>query len=180
MKKEEIQRKIKFWVYFLIILILFPYVMTVFIHGADMKTKWNQNQNFVKVKQVDIKGEEEIIEVPWNEYFTGVLSAEVPVSAEREFIKAQAVVVRTKLYQINEDARQNGREAVFEEQYLTTKEIEKKQLNDQNDSYYERLMQAEEETKKQVLYYQGTYAYVPFHRSSNGMTRLQGKKYILI
>ena len=54
MKKEEIQRKIKFWVYFLIILILFPYVMTVFIHGADMKTKWNQTQNFVKVKQVDI------------------------------------------------------------------------------------------------------------------------------
>lgn len=171
MKKEEIQRKIKFWAYFLIILILFPYVMTVFIHGADMKTKWNQNQNFVKVKQADIKGEEEIIEVPWNEYFTGVLSAEVPVSAEREFIKAQAVVVRTKLYQINEDARQNGREAVFEEQYLTTKEIEKKQMNAQNDSYYERLIQAEEETKKQVLYYQGTYAYVPFHRSSNGMTR---------
>ena len=59
MKKEEIQRKMKFWVYFLIILILFPYVMTVFIHGADMKTKWNQNQNFVKVKQADIKGEEE-------------------------------------------------------------------------------------------------------------------------
>ncbi len=54
----------------------------------------------------------------------GVLSAEVPVSAE-EFIKAQAVVVRTKLYQINEDARQKWREAVFEEQYLTTKEIEK-------------------------------------------------------
>ena len=78
MKKEEIQRKIKFWVYFLVILILFPYVMTVFIHGADMKTKWNQDQNFVKVKQADIKGEEEIIEVPWNEYFIGVLSAEVP------------------------------------------------------------------------------------------------------
>ena len=50
MKKEEIQRKIKFWVYFLIILILFPYVMTVFIHGSDMKTKWKQNQNFCKSK----------------------------------------------------------------------------------------------------------------------------------
>ena len=87
MKKEEIQRKIKFWAYFLIILILFPYVMTVFIHGSDMKTKWKQNQNFVKVKQEDIKGEEKSIEVPWNEYFTGVLSAEVPVSAEKEFIK---------------------------------------------------------------------------------------------
>ena len=93
------------------------------IHVHTLPNFYTQNQNFVKVKQADIKGEEEIIEVPWNEYFTGVLSAEVPVSAEREFIKAQAVVVRTKLYQISEDARQNGREAVFEEQYLTTKEM---------------------------------------------------------
>lgn len=171
MKKEEIQRKIKSWGAFLVILILFPYVLTVFIHGADMKTDWNKSQTYVKVKQMDINGNEDVTEVPWDEYFTGVLAAEVPVTGNLEFIKAQAVVVRTKLYQIMEQAKQEGTEAIFDEQYLTQREIEKKQIEYQNNSYYKNLTNAIEATKNQVLYYQGTYAYVPFHQSSNGMTR---------
>lgn len=171
MKKEEIQQKMKGIGTFLIILILFPYVLTVFIHGADMKTSWNQDQTYVKVKQTDIKGDEKTVEVPWEEYFTGVLASEVPAAGEKEFIKAQAVIVRTKLYQMWEKAKQDGTEVVFEEPYLTGKEIEKKQLEYQNNSYYENLADAIKQTQNQVLYYQGTYAYVPFHQSSNGMTR---------
>ena len=171
MKKEEIQQKMKGVGTFFIILILFPYVLTVFIHGADMKTNWNQNQTYVQVKQTDINGDEKTVEVPWEEYFIGVLAAEVPAAGEKEFIKAQAVIVRTKLYQILEKAKQDGTKVVFEEPYLTGKEIEKKQLEYQSNSYYENLVDAMKQTQNQVLYYQGTYAYVPFHQSSNGMTR---------
>ena len=38
-------------------------------------------------------------------------------------------------------------------------------------TYYKELRRAMEETENQVLFYQGTYAWTPFHQSSSGMTR---------
>ena len=38
-------------------------------------------------------------------------------------------------------------------------------------TYYKELRRAMEETENQVLFYQGNYAWTPFHQSSSGMTR---------
>ena len=115
----------------------------------------------------DRKAETEIVQVPWEEYFIGIMGKEISADAEMELLKAQAVLLRTKLYQ-ELDAQE---QKVLEEDYLTRRELEEKAGTSEADSYYENLLQAMRETENQVLLYQDTYALAPFHQSSNGRTR---------
>lgn len=163
-----------------------------------------------------------IVEMPWEEYFVGVMAQETPADAEPEFLKAQAVLIRTKLYQELKESREdetgsgteesvsdenhsgemtseeggaedsqsedgkvleeNGTEmenqpslaeqtGILEERYLEKEEMEKKFGASEYENCYKKLRQAMEETENQVLLYQDAYAWVPFHQSSNGMTR---------
>ncbi len=233
MRQRAIWQKLKNLGSFCLIMLLLPYVVTVFVHGKDFETAGNKEKVFVNVKKTketasfarlesvpdsietsaaedvagtwnettvhdDWKEETEIIQVPWEEYFVGILGKEVPADSEMEFLKAQAVLLRTKLYQEldaqtdagaeNQDDQNNNpdnsendnktdtgknipEKKILDEQYLTRQELEEKAGSSEKESYYNRLVQAMQETDNQVLFYQDTYALVPFHQSSNGMTR---------
>lgn len=171
MKNEKIRQKLKSLGAFLVILFLFPYVVTVFIHGKEIRANGNDAQIYVNVKDVSVNGEQQVTEMPWDEYFIGILAKETSAEAEPEFLKAQAVLIRTKLYQILDADLAEGNETVFAEQYLKEEDMEKRQIQFDYETYYDALKKAVDETANQVLFYQGTYAYVPFHQSSNGMTR---------
>ena len=344
MRQKAMWQKFKTFGSFCLIMLLLPYVVTVFVHGKDFAAAGDKEKLFVNVKKTK---ETEIVQVPWTEYFVGIMGREVPVDAEIEFLKAQAVLIRTKLYQEldsqteikaesqdnpnvqdnqgtdentgaqkdqggqenpenqgnqqnnpeNQDAQQNAPEnpdsqsdiaenenaqqnaaaenenaqqnavaenenaqqnavtenenvqqnaaaenenvqqnaaaenekaqqnivaenenaqqnaaaenenaqqnavtenenaqqnngennqqnsirqegesdipepKILDEQYLVREELEKKAGTSEIESYYSRLLQAMQETENQVLLYQDTYAVVPFHQSSNGMTR---------
>lgn len=282
MRQKAMWQKFKTFGSFCLIMLLLPYVVTVFVHGKDFAAAGDKEKLFVNVKKTK---ETEIVQVPWTEYFVGIMGREVPVDAEIEFLKAQAVLIRTKLYQEldsqteikaesqdnpnvqdnqgtdentgaqkdqggqenpenqgdqqnnpedqdaqqnvpenpdsqpdiaenenaqqnaaaenenaqqnaaakNENAQQNNEEnneennqensirqegesdilepKILDEQYLVREELEKKAGTSEIESYYSRLLQAMQETENQVLFYQDTYAVVPFHQSSNGMTR---------
>ena len=99
MGQRVIWQKLKSFGSFLLILLLLAYVVTVFIHGADMKAGGRESGSFVKIKAVDGGGEEQIREVLWEDYFLGVLGREIPKDCEPEFLKAQTVLIRTKIYQ---------------------------------------------------------------------------------
>ena len=167
MGQRVIWQKLKSFGSFLLILLLLPYVVTVFIHGADMKAGGRESGCFVKIKAVDGEGKEQIYEVPWEDYFLGVLGREIPEECEPEFLKAQAVLIRTKIYQTLD----SGEEKVLTECYLSPEELKKKLSSSDYKVTYEDLETAMRETENQVLYYQDTYAWVPFHQSGNGMTR---------
>lgn len=167
MGQRLMQQKLKSIGSFLLILLLLPYVVTVFIHGADMKAGKRDGGPYVKVKEIDEDGKEQVSEIPWEDYFIGVLAREIPECYEEEFLKAQAIVIRTNLYQILE----NSEDQILEERYLKPEELEKKLGGSEYESRYNALKNAVEETGDQVLFYQDTYAYVPFHQSSNGATR---------
>lgn len=167
MGQRIIPQKLKSFGAFLLILLLLPYVVTVFIHGADMKADGVDSGVYVKVKEITDDGEEQITEILWEEYFIGVLAREIPENCEDEFLKAQAVVIRTNLYQMLD----SGEENVLTERYLRPEEIEKKMSGSGFGEKYERLEHAMTDTGNQVLFYGDTYAYVPFHQSSSGMTR---------
>ncbi len=213
MRQRAIWQKLKNFGSFCLIMLLLPYVVTVFVHGKDFEADGNKERVFVNVKktketisfaykeiasdsietnamenvsgtedgaavQKDRKEETEIIQVPWEEYFVGIMGREVPLDAEMEFLKAQAVLLRTKLYQELDAQTETGtgepagqEMKILEEQYLTRQELEEKAGVSEVESYYNRLLQAMQETGNQVLFYQDTYALVPFHQSSNGMTR---------
>lgn len=167
MGQRWISQKLKSFGSFLLILILLPYVITVFIHGADIKAVGNDSVTYVKVKETTQSGEEQIAEISWEEYFIGVLAREIPDVYEDEFLKAQAVVIRTNLYQ----ALANNEDKVLEEEYLKPEDLEKKLGGSGFAEKYESLEKAIEATGNQVLLYQEAYAYTPFHQASNGMTR---------
>ncbi len=164
MNHKKLQQTLKSLVSFLIILLLLPYVITVFLHGAD---RTETDNVYVRVREITADNEEQITELPWKEYFIGVLAHEVPDSAEEEFLKAQAVLIRTNLY----GQMENSEDKVLDEAYLTPEEMERRALEFDYETYYGKLERACEETGNQVLLYQDTYAYVPFHKVSSGLTR---------
>ena len=101
----------------------------------------------------------------------GILGKTMPASYEKEALKAQAVVLRTMLYQ------QAAQDVVFKEAYLTPEELKKKWGAENFENYYKKLREVLDETETQVLFYQDSYAWVPYHQSSNGKTR-SGKEVI--
>ena len=83
MKKIYDRTKFKSAAAFLVILILFPYIVSVFVNGVDPEE--TTNENFTS--ELKLPEEEEadgIAEVEWNEYLTGVLAKDVPADTETE------------------------------------------------------------------------------------------------
>lgn len=160
-------QKFKTFCSFLIILILLPYIVAVFVNGADMEVMGKSSGVYVQVKKTAVDGKEQISQVPWEEYFIGVLAKEMPETYEKEALKAQAVVIRTNLYKTLDE----NEDKVLEDSYLCGKDLEKKWEAKDFESNYSKLKSAMDETANQVLYYNDTYALVPFHQSSNGKTR---------
>lgn len=148
----------------LIILILLPYVVTVCINGVQEKKDAQEICFFVKVKNSELDFQQE---VEWETYLTGVLAKEVLWQGEEEFLKAQAVVLRTKLYQELEDSE----EKILLDEYLTKQEVEEKLGVLNGKEYYEKIEKAVKDTGNQVLYYGNRYAWTPFYYSSNGTSR---------
>ena len=169
MRQRRIQQKMRSMGAFLLILILLPYVATVLIHGVDRRSLTENRDCYVNVK-IDGENGNELRAVPWQEYFLGVLALELPEKKETDFCKAQAVLIRTKLYEELNRKRTAGEDLILTDRYLSMEELEQKGGEDYK-TYYKELRRAMEETENQVLFYQGTYAWTPFHQSSSGMTR---------
>lgn len=215
MRQRATWQKFKTFGSFCLIMLLLPYIVTVFVHGKDFEAFGNKDKVFVNVRKPrsgsslaqmedipetvetgaaesgvgvwngasDQEKETQIVQVPWEEYFVGIMGMEVPVDAEMEFLKAQAVLLRTKLYQeldaqgeavrqpADNPSLEPAGQKILDEEYLTREELEKKAGSSEAESYYNNLFQAMRDTENQVLFYQDTYALVPFHQSSSGMTR---------
>ena len=169
MKYTSLKQRLKMIGAFLLIVFLLPYVVTIFMHGtAQRLTEPSAAENFnVRVSVCREDGTEQISELPWEKYFLGVLAIEVPENSETEFVKAQAVLLRTSLYK----ELKTQENSVLKERFLSEKELERKCANTTDNAYYEKLCRAMNETAGEVLFYEGTYATVPFHQSSNGATR---------
>lgn len=167
MRHKTFRQSMKSIFSFILILLLLPYVVTVFMHGAGMQVSGQELNSAVNVKVTQEDGSEQTIAVPWEEFFLGALAREIPENSELEFVKAQAVLLRTNVYRTLE----NTENPVLEESFLSEEELEKKCMNLSDATYYAKLKQAMAETGQEVLFYGETYATVPFHQSSNGATR---------
>ena len=116
---------------YIIIIILLPYVVTVFINGPSITTHSHVDGTYVKVRINGKDGEntEEgaentdedagtIVEMPIEEYCIGLLAKEIPASYEREILKAQAVLVHTDVYK---KIKETGSDTVLEGDFWTKK-----------------------------------------------------------
>ena len=166
MNRYDIEQKFKSIAAFLVILILLPYIVTVFVNGADVKES-DGGDFYVKVRIPDTEEADGVTEMKWTDYLAGILAAEVSEDCQTETMKAQAVVIRTQIYRTLE----NSEDKILADSYLSREEMEDKWGAENYGKYYEKYIRAVEETDDTVVMYNDTYAWTPFHQSSNGMTR---------
>ena len=142
--RDTIRNKIKLFFAFLIILFLLPYIISVFINGKNAVQGADSDNASV--------------------YLAEMLAGETDGGCEIEALKAQAVVLRTELYRTEK-----------EKQTLLDKCLTQTQMMKKWGTKYEenlkKCQQAVQETKGIVLWYHETFAWTPFHQSSNGKTR---------
>ena len=166
MNRYAVEQKFKSIAAFLIILILLPYIVSVFVNGADVREDDGENF-YVKVKVPDAEEADGVTEIRWTDYLAGILAEEISEDCEPETLKAQAVVIRTQIYRTLEDSE----DKILVESYLSRDEMEDKWGAENYGKYYEKYIRAVEETDDTVVMYGDAYAWTPFHQSSNGMTR---------
>ena len=152
---------------YILIIVLLPYIVTVFLNGPLIVSSTNVENTKITVASGEDKAGE-VRQMSFDEYGIGVLACEVPADYETEAIKAQAILVRTKLYKCIEE---NGSDCIFTEKFWTRDQMEKAWGITKFTSNYNKIESAWHQTKGQVLLYEGKLIYTPFFRLSNGSTR---------
>ncbi len=166
MNRYAIEQKFKSVAAFLVILILLPYIVSVFVNGADVRKEGGEDF-YVKVKVSDAEEADGVTEVRWTDYIAGILAEEIPEDCGLEAMKAQAVLIRTQIYRLLEGSE----DKILTETYLSREEMEEKWGAKDYRKYYEKYIRAVEETDDMAVLYNDAYAWTPFHQSSAGMTR---------
>lgn len=149
--------------YFLIIVLLLPYVITVFINGNGVKVGQTDSSPYVTVKRNDTEQK-----LPLDEYGTGILAKEIDAGAGEEALKAQAILIRTSIFN---SIQKEGSGVVLTKGYWTRSQMETNWGADAYGKNYEKMKDAWDETEGQVLMYDGKLAITPYHKLSNGKTR---------
>ena len=157
------RQKLKKMGCYIIIIVLLPYVVTVFLNGPSIETAAPADEMEVMVKQ----GEKEI-QLPLDEYGIGRMAKEIPASYEEEAIKVQAILVRTAVYK---QLKEEGSEAVLADNFWTEKEMKEEWGSRKFSEYYRKMENAWQETEGQVVMYGEELANTPFTRLTNGSTR---------
>lgn len=129
----------------LIIILLLPYIITIFINGKKIETSTPEDERSLLLKK----------------HCIGLLAKEVSSDYEDEMLKVQALLVRTTVYK---EIEEKGEELLKEDGFGNISHIDK--------SWYKKLEKIWEETQGQVILYEGKLALVPFHQVSNGKTRV--------
>lgn len=142
--RDTIRNKIKSFFAFLIILFLLPYIISVFINGKNAVQGADSDNASV--------------------YLAEMLAGETDGGCEIEALKAQAVVLRTELYRTEKEKQ------TLLDKCLTQTQMKKK-WGTKYEENLKKCQQAAQETKGIVLWYHETFAWAPFHQSSNGKTR---------
>jgi len=117
---------------------------------------------------IKVEKNNEVIDIPLEEYIIGVVAGEMPASFQEEALKAQAIASRT--YVVNHLSKNSTISATTSDQvYLTISEQQEKWQ--QNFSkYYSKIKQAVEETENQIMYYHNQPIKAYYYSQSNGYT----------
>lgn len=147
----------------LIIIVLLPYIITVFFQGPAVLTGAEPGKDYLIVEK-DGKTRQMSME----DYGILLLAKEIPVEYEPEALKAQAVLVRTRIYK---QLTEQGKESVFKEDFPERETLRRQWGQAHYQIYYETLKKAWQQTEGQVLTYENQLIQTPFHQLSNGSTR---------
>jgi len=152
----------------LIILIIcfIPIFVTTMLRGIPKeKQEIEVVDNTVRVM---VNDEEKVVAL--EDYLIGVVAAEMPYNFYEEALKAQAVAARTytlkKLGEHDNIIFSNDLQA-----YLTKEDMEDRWGTGSFAKYYNKIKKAVEDTRDEVVVYQGDLIEAVFHSTSSGKTQ---------
>lgn len=138
------REKIKKAACWALIIILLPYIVTVFVNGPKIVTA-----SKVDEMTIDVKGGGKM---PVEKYCIGILARDMPAEYEEEALKAQAILVRTEVYRAIRDA---GEGQKLEKEFWTEKQM-KSAWGMRYAENYRKLKNALESTAGQAAKETGT------------------------
>ncbi|MBQ6687396.1 MAG: stage II sporulation protein D [Bacilli bacterium] len=152
----------------LAVVILIPIVVISF---NKKETNFNLAQNnsvTVKLKDVD---KSEVTNIDLEEYIIGVVAAEMPASFNVEALKAQAVAARTYAYHkiSNTNKDYDLVSDITDQSYINKEAMREKWGNDYK-YYYNKIKEAVNSTKGQIMTYKGDVIKAYYFAMSNGYT----------
>lgn len=153
-------QKMREYIAIFAIVLLLPYVATMLYQGKSGIRK--TAVPYISGNQA----EKETLDTE-EEHLIGMLAAAIPINYPMETLKAQAVILRTQLAEEAESGKAYSAEEMKE---LWGAEAFA--------DYYARLKTAVEETRGQILTYDGEIAYAPYHAVSAGKTRSSDSLFI--
>lgn len=152
-----------------LLIILIPYIIvSIFIARDDIEFYFINN-DFIRVKR---ENKNEIVEVPFEDYIVGVVSAEMPVSFEIEALKAQAVAARTyalKRMIDNKNKEYDIVDTVANQVYYDNEEL-KNRWKDKYDENINKIKKIIIATKGEYLAYDNEIIDAFFFSTSVGKT----------
>lgn len=156
-------------IYITLAIIIIPYIIvSLFIQEDEIQFEFVSNMS-VRVKREETGT---IETVPFEEYVTGVLAGEMPITFQIEALKAQAVAARTyvmKKMEQNQNLEYDIVDTVMNQVYLSEEDLKQAWKEDYTEKI-NKLKTAVLETKGQYLSYDNKVAEVFFFSTSVGAT----------
>lgn len=156
-------------VFFVFLIIIIPYVVVNhFIKDEEIKFNYVSNM-IVRVKREETG---QIDKVPFEEYVTGVLAGEMPVTFSMEALKAQAVAARTyvmKKMAYNKDKEYDVVDTVMNQVYLDDNHL-RTVWKEEYPNKINKIKTAVMETKGEYLAYNGNVIDAFYFSTSVGKT----------
>ncbi len=156
-------------------------VSIIFSFNKNKDTKQSYTLNIPEKINVYFKEEDKTYEVDFEEYLVNVVCAEVPASFHEEAVKAQAVAARTYIYNKYLRFTENPSLAPDEHKnaavctdythccaYKSNEELRKIHGDEWMDEYYEKMSGCVQETRGEIILYEGEPITASFHASSGG------------
>ena len=148
------------------------------VNIENVSNDYNYNQyNIVKVWHVQTNIIEEI---ELDEYLLGVVSAEMPADFDMEALKAQAVVARTytifKIVNNKENAKHQNADICDEstccQAWISKEDRFAKWGEDKRENYWNKICNAVNDTKGDIILYNNKIINAFFHANSGGTTEI--------
>ena len=157
----------------IISVIFIPFIITSFFYEYKVKniqSGFNSNKDETVVRVLTKNNTVEKINL--EDYLVGVVSGEVPVSFEKEAIKAQAVAARTyalKQIENHKNYEYDVKDDTSSQVYQTDEELRNKWGNNYDD-YVKKIKECVNETEGEYVSYNNEVIYAFFFSTSNGKT----------
>ena len=157
----------------IISVIFIPFIITSFFYEYKLQhiqSGFNSNKDETVVRVLTKNNTVEKINL--EDYLVGVVSGEVPVSFEKEAIKAQAVAARTyalKQIENHKNYEYDVKDDTSSQVYQTDEELRNKWGNNY-DEYVKKIKECVNKTEGEYVSYNNEVIYAFFFSTSNGKT----------